>query len=106
MLSKPSTAPSAAPNPKSSSFLSRATAGRLAEKQVTSKDARAKLKVYLAEALLVIDGALPPTRQAEQVLAWWKVMFSQVKFPCISLQNLHSQTSIGSQLSTAWHTTT
>ena len=105
MLSKPSTAHETK-NWMTSDLGPLMTAGRLAEKQVTSKDARAELKVYLAEALLVIDGALPPTRQAEQVLAWWKVMFSQVKFPCISLQNLHSQTSIGSQLSTAWHATT
>ena len=103
MLSKPSTVPSAAPNPESSSFLSHVTAGCLMEKQVTSKDTCAELK---GEALLVIDGALPPTHQAEHVLAWQKVMFSQVKFPCISLQNLHSQTNIGSQLSTAWHATT
>lgn len=88
--------------------MARVTAARRTKEQVASKDARAELKAYLAEALLVIDEKLPPARQAEMVLAWWKVrvLVLLVTRDGLLTATLTRRTNIGSLFSVVLHATT
>lgn len=88
--------------------MARVTAARRTKEQVASKDARAELKAYLAEALLVIDEKLPPARQAEMVLAWWKVqvLVLLVTRDGLLTATLNRRTNIGSLFSVVLHATT
>jgi hypothetical protein len=60
-------------NGSTSSLIARATESRRAREQLSNKEARAELNIFLAEDLLYVDEGSSPEQQATSVFAWWKV---------------------------------
>ncbi|KAG1869099.1 ribonuclease H-like domain-containing protein [Suillus tomentosus] len=67
-------APSAVSRTSSSSLIARATESRRTREQLSTKVARAELKVFLAEDLVAVDESSSPEQQASSIFSWWKAV--------------------------------